>query len=784
MLTYEELKNTIEELNKTPARSSNIFSLMKKGYKFFIQELPKDLKDYSKGYLAKENYKRFKYSVSIFEEYLEPLKYNFYAMLIEYKEEDISYKVEIALNKEEKTFFMYDSTKSDFLSFIKESVIEKQIKEYLEAYLVELEKISNSNTLGNYQRLYFNNFLEALKDATEENINDFLLLWESGLISAGARYMWSNPLDYAINDFKAFLDTIIRENQDHQDRLLNGRFNPKTGERDINGLIEDERILEEAKKLLSSEDLARFNNLVKKLEHAPGTTYLSPAFKECFSDDEKELLKHALHDEPTEKTPLIVRLLGNYLLVKEDKGILESEKASLKTLSFISSLEAKGEAETLGSLLLSILSAPKEENKPLEEEKGTTYIKNPDYLASIRSTFPFLSLVESKKDKEIVEQYINDSQTIKDEIFRLEEELKKVNIQLQDFNAFKDDRELLAVLRERKERLEEAIREERLKLKPLSKNIVSIDSTYYLNKGFIDTYKSERIGYYELLNPGRDTLLLLNENALRGINDTTQALLLWIVEKITETEKNPIYLDNEELISFYRAQKKTRLSEEATNYNKEIEDSRELVYRHLTYLKGMQILELSSVIKDAEDLLKKIKAKKDITLIGTILRGEGERGKITIYIDAYFFDAIKKHQGTIRLGEEYKKLPPRARLLYVALEELTYMNSKINGARFNYSYEAISKRVASYIDKNKYTGKNKKRLYEAINHDAEKIEELGLIRIDHLLESVEDNLSGVMLYSFDLYEQRKHDHAEAMRKAYLKHERQNANTLIEHKNKK
>lgn len=761
MTNYLQLKNDIEKLTPNP-RAVNIFSLMlNNGYKFYIQELPKKISDYSKGYLAKENTKRFKYAISIFRDNLEALKSDFYiyAMRIEYEEEGTAYTLELGLSTGEKAFFLYDSTKSDFLSFVKEEAIRGQLREYLEAYLVELEHINEARTLGNYQRFYFNEYLEHLKTATEENIGDFLLLWESGIISRGARTMWSNEGAYTITDFKAFLLESIADTEQHLKK--------------IDSTISDyEARIKSYLGDLSKEDLDTYNAITKKLKQAPGTSYLGKSFKKCFTPKELEALEDALHKTLKEESPLLQRLLAVYILQKEEKSFLISEQVSLEAYREILDLYNKGKGENLESIFLTILNATKEE--PGAEEiisDDATRIKNPDYLASLRSTFPVLTPIKGGKDAEIIEDYKNRTKELTEKIAKLELQKKELDNQIRNLNSFSDDKDLISVLKEKRERLEEEILRLRAELRPLTRNIVNIEANYFLNKGSIDTYRSDRLGFYELYNPGSTAKILLNEEALAGVNDTTQALLLWLIEKITETAKNPVILYNEEMLDFYNTQKSTYTTREAGNTAQAVQDARSLIYRHLNYIKGMQIQELTSKLTDSQDFINSIKSKKDISLIGTIIRGEGEQRKITIYIDAYFFNAIKKHQGTLRLAPNYNKLPPKARVLYVALEELTYMNSKINGASFNYSYDTLIKKAPNYVDRKKYTGKNPYRLLEAINRDAMKIEELGLIRIDHELESLEDTLRGVMLYNFDFYEQRRKDNSEARRKAYLKLER-------------
>ena len=120
MLTYDYIKTEIEKLTPAP-RSKNIFSLMmNKGYKFYIQELPKTLSDYSKGYLAEKNFKGFKYSISLKKERLDSLRDNLIIItkLIEYEEEGMSYKIQLALTMEEKAFFLFDEEKSDLLNIL------------------------------------------------------------------------------------------------------------------------------------------------------------------------------------------------------------------------------------------------------------------------------------------------------------------------------------------------------------------------------------------------------------------------------------------------------------------------------------------------------------------------------------------------------------------------------------------------------------------------------------------------------------------------------------------
>lgn len=760
MTNYLQLKNDIERLTPNP-RADNIFYLMlKSGYKFFIQELPKTLSDYSKGYLAKDNFKRYKYAISIYKNNLETIKKDFYiyAMRLEYEEAGIKYNIEQELTLSEKAFFIYDSSKSDLLTFIKDRAIKERLSQILEAYLVEVEYFSEGRTLGKYQYFYFNEYLKELKNATEETISDFLLLWESGIISRGARAMWSNEGAFTITDFKDFLLESIT---DTEERLKKSSSN----------IADYKRLISLRLGELPKEDLDTYNAIIEKLKHAPGTSYLTKNFQKCFTTKELTALENALGKGINEGSTLLDKLINYFILQNEEEGFLCKIEESLEAYKEILNLYSKGKGDNLESIFLTIFNATSEETSQAIISEEETRIKNADYLANLRSTFPLLSPVRGGKDAEAVENYKASTKKLTEKIAKLELEKQELDSQIRNLNSFSADLDQLSILKEKRNNLEEEIISLRAELRPLTKNIVSIEADYFINKGSIDTYRSERLGFYELYNPGSNAKILLNEEALAGVNDTTQALLLWLIEKITETARNPVILTNEEILEFYRTQKSTYTSHEQENTTQEIQTARSLIYRHLNYIKGMQIQELSSKLTDSQGFINSIKSKKDISLIGTIIRGEGEQRKITIYIDAYFFNAIKQHQGTLRLSPDYKKLPPKARVLYVALEELTYMHSKENGASFNYSYDTLIKWAPNYVDRKKYTGKNPNRLLEAINRDALKIEELGLIRIDHELESLEDSLRGTMLYNLDFYQQRQKDNTEARRKAYLKQER-------------
>ncbi len=796
MLNYFTLKEAINQLTPNP-RANNIKDLMLKGgYKFYTQGKPTTLEDYSKGYLAKDNFKGFKYSISLMKEALDSLKEGLivYVMLLEYEEEGTFYRVQQKLNTEEIAFFLYDSSKENFIDFVKEST-RKEIKDYLEAFLLEYEYIESVKTLGAYQRFYFNEFLEQLENATEENINAFLIMWESGLLSRGARYMWeqdnkANPVE--IKDFKAFLEKQINE---EENRIKGYNYiDNQTGEqKHFTGYEEkindyDSRIAEYLSDL-SSEELALYNSLTKKLEHYPGTTYYNSYFFKILSDEERELIKRTLRNDLKEDSPLIEKLLAVYLFSKENKSELEATRHTVAHLkAFKEEIEHRSGLTLLENIFLKIINTPKDANT-LEalKEDNATYLKNPDYLTALRSLFPMVSPASSVQDNKLIEEYLGSgAEELIRQMREKEELIRAIETQIktlaeQETTLSDDDRQFLAVLRERKEKAKNDLNSIYLKLRPLTKNIAFINNRGYINKNINDSYKSERVGFYELANPGATAIVLLNEEALINANETTQALFNEIAIKITETLKNPIFFSNEEILDFYRAQKRFSKAGERDS-EEELHHARETVYNHLNYIKGMQIKELSSKLKNGEELISKLKkTKKDISFIGTVINES--RGGIKIYIDAYFFEALRKHAGAIRLSPLYRKLPTKAQILYIAIEELTYINSKTNGAKFSLSYKTLIKWAPNYIDRDKYKEKNPKRLYEAINHDAEKIEALGIMKIEHELESLEDYFRGVMLYNLELYEQRKKDHREARRKAYLKQEKKQALNLLEHKKK-
>ncbi len=701
-------------------------------------------------------------------------------------------------------YLTYSGDFSDFADFVKRLEIEtlednlNDKKPILLKYLSAVEDFSEFpekakqqllSNLSYYEYFYSHSFISALKRAkNEEKIDTLLTLRHSYILHRSIRYAYAEKE----NQEKPFLNRPLADILDYlrekEERPLKGGDHNSIKTRLTNVkavyryyseilqsvyLVENQELEEILKKMkrLSDNALfyisnniynARINNALKSQEA------LKKAGLTLFTENEQALIFEAVkiinteedcltYNEEKEARESQILVINCYLNIRLN---LEPLKRSLEQ-NALTFEEIKEDAELLprletafrevfipinASLIDNLLPKEEEasatipekaktgEEEEREETQRALYIKSAPLFATILQGAPGFEPAKSKSDQERINAYREGISNYLNRVLDINRRLEQIKESLKELSPYNpEELTTIQVLNEERENLERERANIEAEKKKLSLDIAFNEAGEgFINKNLPETYRDN--GAIEVVLGDKISLIIKEEEAIKYSEFTSYILGLCFL-KASASGDYHLFFSNEEILQVY-INNKTFTKTGFTDQENEIREARRIFAEQLSIIYEMSTKQVKTNIQQIDKTLSR-KSKRFIASWDNT-----RPGGIYLTFSEELTQLIKNYKSKEILNAISQKASPSAWKLYFVLVNYVNTNKDFNGSYFSLSYKALMK-ISNYRDKDKYTGKNPTRdLVEPISRDAEELEDLGLIKINHNIESVNDYLEG------------------------------------------
>ena len=710
----------LSDLLKIPAenRPTNIFNLMKHGFKHYIKVKKPNIEDPKKTIEAKKTGRLSKTRPSKdFNFYYAYDNNNFLSLYNAETNELINTYTLLTLL--DVVFYQYDQDKEDLLTFIKRQIAEN-IERSLRVFTDTLQRSREEDK--KLLKPYLKNFYKLLEEANEQTIDTFIYFYNSFILLEtfylratiqDKPYTLKEYLDYFKGNFETQLTAQTLAQANLRKQLADFLISLKLSEKEIieqystpaEELIKDIYSNIAIKQDSGNKELARLTALenANKLEG-----------KEYFIFNYFKYNSLIVQGNLLEKNLLEAR----QLLTDLESGKLEN----INTL-YIAIFTPQEEAELItinGDKLLNatdnIISGLVKMRINAQKVISTTDLElyiNKDQLSQEEQEALFTRL--RRTDKEDLQDIINYINTKKEYSLK-KNELTQAQKELKQAKEQGSNSEDIIYLSQKVEQLRAELKQKGEEIKPLSKNIIYYNGDYYRNKAtlYINTLiNEEESGKIEITNEDNSISIFKQTKTAVKENDLTYSILFLIIEKVSRTGSNKVFFSIEEIYSFMI--NKGELLENDTPRNKAyaIERFRE----NCELLKG---IELSYTIFKQKG--KQIARKGG----GYLVDFTDYKKKVGIeitYSDYLFNNIMRANKGFLILPKETETLTPTAESVIRGLRLLERLHPNAKQIKAG--------SLAQYLglgDTN-YKGKNKNRVVQPLNEKLQKTEEEKAIKV-------------------------------------------------------